>query len=109
MLSRDKILGYRDDRIGRLDVPDLGGEVGLARLTVAEADRLAKLDSGASANLELLILGVCDDEGKRLFSDKDRDALKKLPNDVVRMVAQAILTHNGYTGEEKNASGETES
>lgn len=110
-LSRDQLLGFNDDRIGRVDVPELGGEVCVATLTVAETDKISNLDPKASANVELMILGACDEDGKRLFTEKDRDSLRKLPNDVVKTIAKAVMAHNGYNaGEEaKNASSETAS
>lgn len=105
MLSRDAFLGFKDDRIGRVDVPELGGEVCVATLTVAETDRITKLDEKLSPNVELVILGVCDEDGKRLFSEKDRDALRKLPNDVIGTVAKAIMAHNGYGAADEAKNG----
>ena len=99
MLSRDAILGFKDDRIGKVDIPELGGEVCIASFNVAEMDRIARLDGSTPASVECVILGACDEDGKRLFTDKDREALKKLPARVVSDLAKAIFAHNGLGAE----------
>lgn len=113
MLSRKDILGHVDSRIGKVDVPEMGGEVCLASFTVAEADQFRKLDPETSAVIALVVMGVCDDKGERLFTDKDYDALGKLPASALGRIATAVLEHNGLgrnAGDEaKNASSETES
>lgn len=114
MLSREAILGHKDSRIGRVDVPEMGGEVCVANLTVAEADRIRTLgDTGVPAVVGLVILGACDDGGKRLFSDKDAKALGDLPASALGKIANAVLAHNGLAGdsadEAKNVSSETPS
>ena len=109
-LSRAAILGHSDTRIGRVEIPDMGGEVCVASLTVAEADKIKTLgDDDVPAVARIVILGACDETGKRLFTDKDAAALGKLPADALGKVANAILAHNKLTGEsdEKNSSSET--
>lgn len=110
-LSRDAILGFKDDRIGRVDVPEMGGEVCLASLTAAEADKIRTLgEDSIPVSVGIVILGACDDTGKRLFTDKDKTALSGLPASCMGKIANAILVHNGLSGDEaKNASSETES
>lgn len=99
MLNRDAILAFKDNRIGKLDVPTLGGEIGLATLTAAEADRIRLLgEDGVPASVGVVILGACDAEGNRLFTDKDAQALAGLPAAEVGAIAKAILDHNGLTG-----------
>jgi len=109
MLSRDAILGHKDDRIGKVEVPEMGGEVCVASLTVAEMDRLSKLDGSNPASVEVVILGACDENGDRLFTEKDRLALAKLPASVIGLISKAVLDHNGMGKQEeaKNASSET--
>jgi hypothetical protein len=100
MLSRDAILGFKDTRIGRIDVPELGGEVCIASLTAQEADQIRKLgEDGTPASVGVVILGACDETGARLFTDKDKPALAKLPASVMGRIGNAILKHNGLTGE----------
>ncbi len=109
-LSRKEILGHVDTRIGRVDVPEMGGDVCLASLTVAEADKIRTLgENDIPAVVGLVILGACDETGKRLFTLDDKDALAKLPASALGKIANAVLAHNGLAGDdEKNASSETE-
>lgn len=113
MLTREAFLGHVDNRIGRVDVPELGGEVCLAGFTVAEADSFRKLDPESSAVVALVVMGVCDEKGKRLFTEKDYDALAKLPAAALGRIASAVLEHNGLgksaVDEAKNGSSETAS
>ena len=113
-LNREAILGFKDNRISRVDVPELGGEVCIATLTVAEADKIRVLgENDVPAVVGLVILGACDENGKRLFSAKDEAALAKLPADALAKIANAVLKHNGMnsddSGETKNGSSETAS
>lgn len=110
-LSREAILGHKDDRIGRIDVAEMGGEVCVASLTVAEADRIRTLgDAKIPAVVGLVILGACDADGARLFTDKDADALAKLPASALGKIANAVLSHNGLAGDDaKNDLSGTES
>lgn len=112
MLSRDTILGFKDNRVETVEVPELGGEIGVAAFTAAEADTIRTLgEDGIPMSVGVVILGACDADGKRLFTSKDKDALAKLPATVVGKIANAILEHNGLTAkaqeEAKNASSET--
>jgi hypothetical protein len=111
-LDRETILAFKDDRIGKVEVSEMGGEVCIASLTVAEADKIKSLGEGdVPAVARLVILGACDEEGKRLFTDKDASALSKLPASALAKVANAILDHNGLggDGDAKNGSSETAS
>lgn len=91
MLSRKDILGFKDSRVERVTVPELGGEVCIARLTAAEADKIAKIPEDCPGSVGVAILGVCDEDGKRLFSDDDAAALGKLPATAMKKLADAIL------------------
>jgi hypothetical protein len=112
-LGREAILGFKDNRIGRVDVSEMGGSVCIASLTVGEADRIRTLgDDGVPAVVGLVILGACDENGKRLFTAKDESALTKLPADALTKIANMVLKHNGMAGgddseEVKNDSSET--
>jgi hypothetical protein len=103
MLNRDAILAFKDQRIGQVDVPALGGAVGLATLTAAEADRIRTLgEDGTPASVGIVILGACDAEGQRLFTEKDAKVLAGLPAAEVGKIAKAILEHNGLTGDSQD-------
>jgi hypothetical protein len=113
-LSREDFLKHVDKRIGRVDVPEMGGEVCVASLTVAEADQIRGLgEDGIPAGLKIAILCVCDESGKRLFTMDDVEALKAMPATAIGAIATAALKHNGLNGdsseEAKNVSGAAES
>lgn len=103
MLDRNAILAFKDNRIGKVDVPALGGEIGLATLTAAEADKIRLLgEDGLPVSVGVVILGACDADGNRLFTDKDAKALAGLPAGEVGKIAKAILDHNGLTGDSQD-------
>jgi hypothetical protein len=109
ILSRDAILGAKDDRIRRVEVPELGGEVCVGSLTVAEADRIRSLGQGGTpASVVIAVLTVCDEAGARLFTDADIETLKALPASAVTTIANAALEHNGLV-EASAASAEKNS
>lgn len=95
MLSRNTILGFKDDRIGTFEVPELSGEIFIASFTVAEMDMIANHDRKTPLSVEAVIVGTCDKTGKRLFTADDRDALAKMPARIIGAMATAILAHNG--------------
>ena len=114
MLSRDTILGFKDERVETIEVPELGGTIGVAAFTAAEADTIRSIgDDGTPMSVGVVILGACDADGNRLFTAKDKPALCKLPASIVGKIANAILEHNGLTAkaqeEAKNDSSETAS
>lgn len=103
MLDRDAILAFKDKRIGKVEVDALGGEIGIATLTAAEADRIRLLgQDGLPISVGVVILGACDAEGNRLFKDEDAAKLAGLPAGEVGKIAKAILAHNGLTGDSQD-------
>lgn len=113
MLSRDSILAFEDTNIGRVEVKEFGGEVCVASLTAEEADQIRKLPEDVPSNVSLVILGACDEDGKRLFKKGDAGALGKKPSKALTTIANAILRHNGLLAdsvdEAKNGLSETAS
>ena len=100
VLGRELILAHRDARIGRVKVAEMQGEICVASLTAGEADKLARLDGEKyPATVGVVILGACDDQGVRLFSDADAAALTALPASAMKKIADAVMEHNGLSGE----------
>jgi len=111
MLTRKQILAFVDTRIDTIDVPELGGEIGLARLTVSEADGLTSLGgAGSRSNVLIAIRCCCAADGTRLFTDADADVLAGFPADVMSRIAKAALLHNGLldTSKEEAKNGSSE-
>ena len=80
-LTKDQILQADDKRKVEVDVAEWGGKVWLRTMTGAERDSFEQLFSGDSkSNLhnvraKLLSRVLCDEDGKRLFSDGEVNTL----------------------------------
>lgn len=114
MLDRKAILAFEDTNITTVHVTEFGGDVCVALLSAEEADQIKNLgDNDIPSNVGLVILGACDEDGKRLFTKKDAPALGKKPSRALTTIANKILEHNGLLAsavdEPKNASSETDS
>ena len=46
-----------------------------------------------------VLLGVCDEQGVRVFADGDKDSLSALPWSVVQAVAEGVHRNNKLTAE----------
>jgi hypothetical protein len=99
-LSRDDILGADDLPVHRVDVPEWGGTVNVRSMTGYERDQFeTSLTSGKdkSVNLKnirarLVSLTAVDDNGERLFTDADVDALgRKSAAALDRVFAEAQI------------------
>jgi hypothetical protein len=86
LLSRDAILGAEDRKTEDVPVPEWGGEVRVRSLSGAERDAYeahivqVKADGSRTLNVKnvrakLVSLSVVDEDGGRLFSDDDAEAL----------------------------------
>ena len=115
MLSADEILKAPDiDGIEKLNVPEWGGEICVKIMTGAERDRwemqtTALLKNPANINIRasLCAMTICDEKGKRLFTDAQVDELGKKSSialDRVFTVAQRLnrLTNSDLEELEKN-------
>ncbi|UXZ04551.1 phage tail assembly chaperone family protein, TAC [Moraxella nasicaprae] len=77
------------------------GEVLIKKLTVKEQSELAKLqDDGVNATLHMVAFSLCDEDGKRLFSDKEVSELGKMSADQLAKLASAISEANGFNVED---------
>lgn len=98
MLSRKDLLTETAPNIGKHPVAELGGDVGLAEFTADEADRISRLtDDDVPASVRIVIMGACDADGTRLFTEKDIPVLRKRLGKVMGPLANAILAHNSLT------------
>lgn len=111
-VSREIILGFDTVEIDRVFVKEFGGDVCVATLSADEADQISSLGEEFPATVGLVILGACDEDGKRLFTKKDAAALSKKPAKAIGAIAKKVLSHNGLgseaAAEAKNDSSETE-
>lgn len=100
MLTRDAILAAADRPLHQLDVPEWGGCVYIRE---PSAQDLIDMAGGNGVKL-LLTRTVCDETGKRLFTDKDADALMDKGFAGIQRVVDFV---NGLVGAEKKTAQPT--
>lgn len=76
--------------IETLEVPELGGSIGIKSMTASEREGLErKMQSELDKNgirATVFVYSVCDLEGNLLFTEEDLEAIKGLPSNVVSKV-----------------------
>lgn len=87
LLARDEILSVQDLPVERVEVPEWGGDVLMRGLTAAERDAFEQSViemQGKSAKVKmqnlrakLVALSIVDEDGNRLFTQADAEALGK--------------------------------
>lgn len=106
MLNRDQILGVIDVTIQKVEVKEWGGEIFIRSMSAADRESLAQSISGEgnkNTMARAVALCVCDEQGKRLFTNNDASALGDKSASAMDRVFKAIVKLNGM-GEE---AGET--
>ena len=115
-LSRDQILTAEDGKVVTVPVPEWGGEVCVRMLPAAERSRFEagciKTRKGetvpdlADVDARFAALVICDESGRRLFSDDDGRALGRTSAKAIARVVEAGKALNGMTAESlKEAEG----
>lgn len=92
-LTRDQILALASTpAVQPVDIPELGGQVWIRPLTVAQVMELSR--AGATTDAEalprMIVMVVCDETGARLFTDQDLPVLGDLPVGLAGRIMQAI-------------------
>jgi hypothetical protein len=103
MLSRKAILGHVESGLVASMCPRWAARFALRASPLPRRTRSGRWADGVPAVTALVILGACDEDGKRLFTDEDVAALNKLPASALGKVANAILAHNGLAGDAEEA------
>ncbi len=105
LLDREAILGAKDAHQEVVNVPEWGGNVCIRAMSGAERDDFRAAIEGAETSLvgkfeaPLLALTMVDEEGKRLFSIDDVEALRAKSATVLDRLAQIALRVNGMSAE----------
>lgn len=113
-LTRDQILGLSDIEIKEIDVPAWNSTVFIRQLTRGQQDAYLKRQFGkfdinaagkkgeAKAAFDafghdtwLFAQGVCDENGKRLFTDADVEKLAEKSGEAIGFVAKEIILFSG--------------
>ena len=99
-LSRDQILGADDLGLVELPVPEWGGSVFLRVMRGVERDafevRMAAEDR-ANVRARMAALSIVDEQGVRLFSDEDIEALGQKNAKALNRVMERAMELNGFT------------
>jgi hypothetical protein len=113
-LSREQILGAEDLKIKEIEVPVWNDTVYIKQLTRGQQDeyhkrqfsKLAMKQQGKSQNIESNIIifghdawifaqGVCDEDGKRMFTDAEVIKLDEKNGEAIGFVASEIVKFSG--------------
>jgi hypothetical protein len=113
-LSKEQILGMVDLKVKEVEVPVWNDVVFIKQLSRGQQDeymkrqfgKLAMKQQGNAQNIEsdmeifghdtwIFAQGVCDENGKRLFSDKDVQQLKEKNGEAIGFVASEIVKFSG--------------
>ena len=111
MLGKDDILGKVNLKTEDVDVPEWGGSVRVRELSAEERDSyenelLVVRQEGRkttvtpnlrNAKAKIVVRAVIDEEGNRLFEDKDVDRLGKLSAQAIDRVAEVVSRLSGLT------------
>lgn len=109
-LSRDDILGAKDIEIEKVDVPEWHGSVFVKGMSGTERDRfeasiVEQRGKNAKVSMEnirakLAAESICDEDGNRLFSIEDINALGEKSASALQRVFDVAQRLSGITGED---------
>lgn len=120
-LSRDQILKADDCKIISVPVPEWGGEVSVKTFSGEDRDLLELLQISDNAaqrtqrqanwRARVASMTICDEQGTRLFTDRDIAALGKKSGVALQRVYEAAISLNAIRPEDieeltKNSNGD---
>jgi hypothetical protein len=109
VLTKQTILQVKDQRIERVEIPEWGGAVFVRSITAAErgqieADAARYKDSkgkdesfARTFTLKFAVMGLCDENGVRLFDNGDVSELAKKNAAAIARVAEVAQRLSGFT------------
>ena len=98
VLTKEDIVGVSDLEIETIDVPEWNGSVRIRVLDGAEADRYSVMVTNKQLTdfrVKFVALVLCDENGKRLFSDGEIRALGRKSAKALDRIFEAGLKLNG--------------
>lgn len=102
-LSKDAILSANDSGMLKVAVPEWGGEVFIRVMSVGERDAyendwvVNKHKGVSDFRTKFLARCLCDESGKRLFSDDDIPALAAKSARVMCRLWEKAMAHNALS------------
>jgi len=95
-LTREQILASRKDRKPvRVEVPEWGGDVFVRVLSAAQSLEFTEGKSDRDVLFVMLVNCLVDEEGQRVFTDDDVEALAEEDFPVIMRVYQRVAEVNG--------------
>lgn len=99
MITKDILLRPSKQVAETIDVP-VWGKTFLRNLSFGEVSKFNSLNQTPNDALAFLVVsGVCDEEGNRVFGDDDLEAVKALPAEIVFPVIESVSKRIGVTFE----------
>jgi len=102
MLSRQDILQADDLPTVEVDVPEWGGNLLVRMLTALELEDFTAVDDNRNVRARFAVLAVVNENGKRLFTDDDAEALGGKSMPALETVWKAGAKLNGI-GQDEDA------
>lgn len=103
LLNKQQILGANDIPSEVIEVPQWGGSVKVRGMTAGERDFFEEMirTKGLSAlRASLAAMCIIDDDGKRIFTNKEMDALGEKSAEALDIVVAAASRLSGLTPED---------
>ncbi len=97
-LTADAILAAEDFNYADVDCPEWGGAVRVRSLSGGQRSVITqRVQAKETDELEelLTVMGVVDEDGNRIFTNKDIDLLKKKSNTPISRIAKKIMEISG--------------
>lgn len=110
MLTKEMIMSAQDFEIRKVDVPEWGGEVNLRGLSSADRDNF-EAEVGVDQDMKnlrarLVVKAIVDDDGKRIFGDKEAALLGQKSADVIVRLFEVVREMNGMGDADLEAAQE---
>ena len=108
-LTKEQILQKQDLLIESVDVPEWGGRIYVRSLSGTEREEYEKICSDRSRSknfdmrglrVKLIVLSVCDKDGKRIFGESDEAKLNKKSAAVIEKVFNAAKKASGLSDQD---------
>lgn len=106
-LTKSEILAAIKERRGpaeEMDVPEWGGSIYIRRMDVSDLKSTGMLDGGENVAISMMVACICDEDGRRLFSKKDINALAKTEFQVALRVFTRVAHTNNLSSDELEAA-----
>lgn len=94
-LNREQLLSCKDVRRDTATLPS-GDVVNVRGLTASEVMECFNTFGTQHGDIPMLVFGVVDDKGERMFSGDDLNTLVDMPNEVISPLLTSIKALSGY-------------